>query len=784
MAIICAEIRPRSVRACSSEISFSLPSPHSPARAVSAWRSAGPFPVRRAGSYGSGSRHRRGEVVVDEQAPDVLVREVADEILDVDAAVPERASVPIWLGDLGLDSDNTLETRLELAHPLLVVGADRPTTVPERAPGAVSLSCRACRTSSPSCPATEPGPSSPRRRDACSRRPVSTSRGTSGRRASTWWSRRDAAPPETLDAIKKTGVALKGPITTPIGTGFRSVNVALRHELGLYACVRPCKTYRGVRSRYEDVDLVVIRENTEDLYAGIEFESGTEDAHAVIEFLNGRQPKQIAAARGSRSSRSAPRAPSGSSGSRSSTRARQRPPTRLVHHEHHEAHGRPLPRRLPGIAKGYPDIEAWETLVDALCMGLVQRPEEFDVLVLPNLYGDIVSDLTAGLVGGLGVAPGANIGTEAAVFEATHGSAPKYTGQNRVNPTAMILSGKLMLEHLGERDAARRLEEAVAGVIADGSASRTTSSPRETTRPRSAPRSTRTRSSSACCSAQTETRRTVNGRKKVTVVGAGNVGATCALEVARSDYADVVVVDIVPNFAAGKALDMNQMASVTGYEPTVVGNEDYAATRGSDVVVITAGRPRSPGMSRDDLVTTNEAIVASVTKEVVRRSPKSVIIVVSEPARRDVPRRACGLGLPEGARVRDGGHPRHGPVLRVHRVGDGLVGEGRPGDGARRARRPDGPGRVRDDRRRRSARAAHHEGRSPRWSSGRERAAGARRPARHVRLVRPGAAAAQMVDAVCLDQARAARRCSRSTPSTASTWASRCGSARAGSRRS
>jgi isocitrate dehydrogenase (NAD+) len=277
-------------------------------------------------------------------------------------------------------------------------------------------------------------------------------------------------PPETLDAIKQTGVALKGPITTPIGTGFRSVNVALRHELGLYACVRPCKTYRGVRSRYEDVDLVVIRENTEDLYAGIEFESGTDDAHAVIDFLNGRQAKQIAASAGISIK---PLTPEGSERiirfafdyARANGRRRVSCITKANIMKHTDGLFLAVFRE---VAKDYPDVEAWETLVDALCMGLVQRPEEFDVLVLPNLYGDIVSDLTAGLVGGLGVAPGANIGTEAAVFEATHGSAPKYTGQNRVNPTAMILSGKLMLEHLGERDAARRLEEAVAGVIADG----------------------------------------------------------------------------------------------------------------------------------------------------------------------------------------------------------------------------------------------------------------------------------------------------------------------------
>jgi isocitrate dehydrogenase (NAD+) len=277
-------------------------------------------------------------------------------------------------------------------------------------------------------------------------------------------------PEETLASVRANKVALKGPITTPIGTGFRSVNVALRHELGLYACLRPCKSYPGVRSRYDQVDIVIVRENTEDLYAGIEYEAGTPDAERVIAELNSLQRKQIA------------------SGSGISVKPISREGSeRIIRFafDYAREHGRKrvscitkanIMKFTDGlfldtfrqVAKDYPEIEAWETLVDALCMGLVQRPEEFDVLVLPNLYGDIVSDLTAGLVGGLGVAPGGNIGPDSAVFEATHGSAPKYKGLNRVNPTAMILSGKLMLDHLGERDAAERLEAAVAGVIAEG----------------------------------------------------------------------------------------------------------------------------------------------------------------------------------------------------------------------------------------------------------------------------------------------------------------------------
>jgi isocitrate dehydrogenase (NAD+) len=277
-------------------------------------------------------------------------------------------------------------------------------------------------------------------------------------------------PEETLESVKESGVALKGPITTPIGTGFRSVNVALRHELELYACLRPCKTYPGVRTRYENVDIVVVRENTEDLYAGIEYEAGSEEADRVIEMLNGLQTKQVAQG-------------SGISVKPMSAQATER----IVRFafEYARAHHR---REVACVTKAnimkftdglflsvfrevagdYPEIGSREVLVDALCMQLVQRPEEFDVLVLPNLYGDIVSDVTAGLVGGLGVAPGANIGEVAAVFEATHGSAPRYKGLNKVNPTAMILSGKLMLDHIGEREAAHRLDRAVSAVIAEG----------------------------------------------------------------------------------------------------------------------------------------------------------------------------------------------------------------------------------------------------------------------------------------------------------------------------
>jgi len=277
-------------------------------------------------------------------------------------------------------------------------------------------------------------------------------------------------PPAVLDSIRKNKVAIKGPITTPIGTGFRSVNVALRKELDLYACLRPCKSYKGVRSRYEDVNLVIVRENTEDLYAGIEFEKGDPHIKQLAKLVEESGQKPF-------------RADSGISIKAISVTGTQRIVKFAL--DYARENGR---RKVSAItkanimkfsdglfleaarevAKKYPDIEYEEVLVDNMCMQLVQKPELYDVLVLPNLYGDVLSDLCAGLVGGLGVAPGANIGDTVALFEPTHGSAPKYTGQNKVNPMAMMLSGVLMLRYLNETDAADRLEKAIADVIAEG----------------------------------------------------------------------------------------------------------------------------------------------------------------------------------------------------------------------------------------------------------------------------------------------------------------------------
>jgi isocitrate dehydrogenase (NAD+) len=277
-------------------------------------------------------------------------------------------------------------------------------------------------------------------------------------------------PPNVLEAIRDTGVALKGPITTPVGGGFRSVNVALRKELDLYAQVRPCKTYPGVRTRFEDVDLIVVRENTEDLYAGIEYEEGTEAARELIEWIGQRGGKLRHEDAGISIK------PISITGTRrivqfafDYARRNGRRKVTAVHKANIMKFSDGLFLRVAReVAEENGDIEFDDRIVDNMCMQLVQRPEEYDVLVLPNLYGDVVSDLCAGMIGGLGLAPGANHGADVAVFEPTHGSAPKYAGQNKVNPMAQLLSGMLMLRHLEERSAADKLERAIAEVIREG----------------------------------------------------------------------------------------------------------------------------------------------------------------------------------------------------------------------------------------------------------------------------------------------------------------------------
>jgi len=277
-------------------------------------------------------------------------------------------------------------------------------------------------------------------------------------------------PEEVLDSVRANKVAIKGPITTPRGGGFRSVNVALRKMLDLYACLRPAKSYPGVRSRYQNIDLVIVRENHEDLYAGVEFEKGDPAIQKIGELTDAAGMGHIREDAGL-----------------SLKIISERGTTRVARFafEYARKYGRKkvtvvakdnILKFTDGlffatarhVAEGYSDIDYQEVLVDNMAMQLVQKPENYDVLLLPNLYGDVLSDLCAGLVGGLGVAPGANLGDEIALFEPVHGSAPKYAGQNKVNPMALMLSGVMMLRHIAETDAADRMEHALAAVIAEG----------------------------------------------------------------------------------------------------------------------------------------------------------------------------------------------------------------------------------------------------------------------------------------------------------------------------
>ncbi len=280
----------------------------------------------------------------------------------------------------------------------------------------------------------------------------------------------DLLPPRLLQSIRKNKVALKGPATTPVGTGFRSVNVALRKGLDLYACLRPCRSYPGIPSRYEDVDIVIVRENSEDLYIGLEFDRGTTEAKKLLSLVAQSTGEKI-----SKDFSISLKLISEAASRRivrfafEYARAQGRKKVTAVHKANIMKYTDGLFLSASrDVAKAYPDIDFEDRMVDNLCAQVVQRPHQFDILVLPNLYGDIVSDLCAGLVGGLGVAPGANIGDELAIFEPVHGSAPKYAGMNKVNPIAMILSGIMMLRHIGEKAAADKLEKAVAATLAEG----------------------------------------------------------------------------------------------------------------------------------------------------------------------------------------------------------------------------------------------------------------------------------------------------------------------------
>ncbi len=277
-------------------------------------------------------------------------------------------------------------------------------------------------------------------------------------------------PQRVIDSLNKNKIGIKGPITTPVGTGFRSVNVAMRKIFNLYACLRPCKSYAGVRSRYKDIDLVVVRENTEDLYAGIEFEKDSDEAKDLIDFIKNKKDAQI------REDSGISIKPISVTGTEKIVRFAFEYAKKNNRKKVTGVHKANIMKYTDGlflqvfreVASRYPEIESEDRIVDNMCMQLVQKPELYDVMVLPNLYGDIISDLAAGLVGGLGVAPGGNIGDEIALFEPTHGSAPKYKGQDKANPTAMMLSGVLMLRHIGEGDRADLLESAIAANIEEG----------------------------------------------------------------------------------------------------------------------------------------------------------------------------------------------------------------------------------------------------------------------------------------------------------------------------
>jgi len=277
-------------------------------------------------------------------------------------------------------------------------------------------------------------------------------------------------PVRVIDSIKENKVAIKGPVTTPVGTGFRSVNVTLRQALDLYSCLRPCRSFKGARTKFENIDLIIVRENTEDLYAGIEFQKDSDEAKKLIDFIEESTKKVI-------------RKDSGISIKPISVygterivrfafeyaRKNKRKKVTAVHKANIMKYSDGLFLEVArNVAISYSDIEFEDRIVDNMCMQLVQKPELCDVIVLPNLYGDILSDLAAGLIGGLGLAPGANIGDEIAVFEPTHGSAPKYKGLNKMNPFAMMLSGVMMLRYLGETSAADRLERSIAMVIEEG----------------------------------------------------------------------------------------------------------------------------------------------------------------------------------------------------------------------------------------------------------------------------------------------------------------------------
>ncbi len=562
-------------------------------------------------------------------------------------------------------------------------------------------------------------------------------------------------PDRVVESIRRNGTAIKGPITTPVGSGFRSVNVGLRKALDLYAQVRPCKHYPGVRTRYADagVDIVIVRENTEDLYAGIEFERGSDaerELAAVIERLSGAHISDDSGISIK---------PISEAGTRRVVQfafdyARQngRRKVTSVHKANIMKHTDGLWLEVSRqVAAENSDIEFDDRIVDNMCMQLVQKPELYDVLVLPNLYGDIVSDLGAGLVGGLGVAPGGNY-------------RPRRRGV-RADPR---LGAQVHRAEQGQSDRDDALGDDDAAP------------PRGARRRRQAggrDRGGHRRGQIGHLRHEADTRRSGRGghvagrrrdhradggsgmrRPKITVVGAGNVGATTAQRLAERDYADVVLVDIVEGLPQGKALDLNQCGPVVGYEPTVVGTNGYDETAGSAICIITSGRARTPGMSRDDLLKTNQAIVADVTRNLVERSPETIVIVVTNPLDAMCQVAFLEAGLPRERVIGMAG------VLDTARFRTflawelGRVGARRDRLRAGRARRPDGAGRV-----------VHERRRDPGHRADPGRTAGRDRPA-HPRRRRRGGQAAQ----VGLGLLRARRRPCRRWSTRSCTTRSGC----------
>ena len=443
-------------------------------------------------------------------------------------------------------------------------------------------------------------------------------------------------PDRTLDSIKRTKVGIKGPTTTPVGSGFRSVNVLLRKELDLYACIRPCKAYEGVRTRFPETDIVIVRENTEDLYAGIEFEQGSEDNAKLREFLDGlgshvREDSGISikpiSVFGSERIVEAAFDYAKANGRRKVTAA-------------HKANIMKFSDGLfletaRKVAERHPEIEFEDRIIDNLCNQLVSRPEEYDVIVLPNLYGDIVSDLGAGMIGGLGLAPGGNIGTEAAVFEATHGSAPKYKGQNKVNPTALMLSGVLMLRHLDEREAADRLEAAIAEVIRKGEKVTYDLKPsaRRSDRGGHLPVRRRRHRGDEHMNASAPARVAVTG-------AAGQIGYSLLFRIAsgqllgpdRPVHLHLLEIPQAMGALEGVAMELEDCAF-----PLLAGLDAFddanQAFDGVNVALLVGARPRSKGMERADLLEANGAIFTTQGKALGDHAADDIrVLVVGNPA--------------------------------------------------------------------------------------------------------------------------------------------------------